>query len=84
VPELARLILLNDNAKAMASTAAAFGVPLSRTNHALAAEHGHLGAADQFFCLSRHLAAGELRPGDRVALASTGRGMHWACTLLQV
>lgn len=81
--ELARLILLNDNARAMAATAAAFGVPLSRTNHELAVELGHLGAADQLLCLNRHLAAGELAPGDQVALISMGRGMHWACTLIE-
>lgn len=82
--ELARLILLNDSTRAMASAAAAFGVALSRTNHELSAEFGHLGAADQLFCLNRHLLAGELRPGDRVALVSAGRGMHWACTLVEV
>lgn len=81
---LARLILLNDSTRAMAAAAEAFGVPLSRTNHELSVEFGHLGAADQLFCLNRHLAAGELRSGDRVALVSTGRGMHWACTLIQV
>ncbi len=84
VSELARVVLLSDNARAMASLAAALGVALERTNHALAAGYGHLGAADQLFCLSRHLDAGELRGGDRVALMSMGRGMHWACTILEV
>lgn len=84
VSELARLILVGDNTRAMTSLAAVLGVPLSRTNHELSTEYGHLGAADHLFSLGRHVAAGELRPGDRVALVSMGRGMHWACTLLQV
>ncbi|GAB3058226.1 3-oxoacyl-[acyl-carrier-protein] synthase III C-terminal domain-containing protein [Micromonospora schwarzwaldensis] len=84
VADLARLILVGDNERAMASLAAAHGVPLTRTNRELAAEHGHLGAADQLFGLSRLLAAGELGAGDRVALISLGRGMHWACTIIEV
>jgi 3-oxoacyl-[acyl-carrier-protein] synthase-3 len=84
VPDLARLVLVHDNARATASLAAAFGVPLSRTNRELAARYGHLGAADHLFSLGRHVADGELEPGDRVALVSMGRGMHWACTVLAV
>ncbi|GHJ15477.1 3-oxoacyl-[acyl-carrier-protein] synthase III C-terminal domain-containing protein [Micromonospora sp. AKA38] len=84
VADLARLILVGDNERAMASLAEAHGVPLARTNRELAAEHGHLGAADQLFGLSRLLAAGELVEGDRVALISLGRGMHWACTIVAV
>jgi 3-oxoacyl-[acyl-carrier-protein] synthase-3 len=84
VPDLARLILVHDNAAAMASLTAAFGVAPERTNRDLAARYGHLGAADQLFCLGRQVVAGELRPGDRVALVSMGRGMHWACTVLGV
>jgi 3-oxoacyl-[acyl-carrier-protein] synthase III len=82
--ELARLILVHDNERAMASLAQAHGVPLHRTNHELSTRYGHLGAADQLFGLSQHLAAGELTTGDRVALISMGRGMHWACTILEV
>ncbi|MGC4891729.1 3-oxoacyl-[acyl-carrier-protein] synthase III C-terminal domain-containing protein [Micromonospora sp. DT227] len=84
VADLARLILVGDNERAMTSLAEAHGVPLARTNRELAAEHGHLGAADQLFGLSRLLAAGELDAGDRVALISLGRGMHWACTIVAV
>ncbi|HWM05016.1 MAG TPA: 3-oxoacyl-[acyl-carrier-protein] synthase III C-terminal domain-containing protein [Actinophytocola sp.] len=84
VPDLARLILVNDNAAAMTSLAKAFGVALSRTNRELAARYGHLGAADQLFCLAKLLAAGELSAGDRVALVSAGRGMHWACAVLEI
>lgn len=84
VPDLARLVLVSDNARAMTTLTRAFGVEPDRTNRVLAARHGHLGAADHLFCLGRHLAAGELSPGDRVALVSMGRGTHWACSILQV
>jgi 3-oxoacyl-[acyl-carrier-protein] synthase III len=84
VGELGKVILINDNAAAMTSLAERLGVPLSRTNLELALDHGHLGAADQLFCLGQYDSRGELRPGDRVALVARGRGMHWACTLLEV
>jgi 3-oxoacyl-[acyl-carrier-protein] synthase-3 len=82
--ELSKVILVNDNAAVMTSLAERLGVPLARTNLELALEHGHLGAADQLFCLSQYHGRGELLPGDRVALVARGRGMHWACTLLEV
>lgn len=84
VDKLARLALLSNNAQAMAAIAERLGVPLSRTNYDLALEFGHLGAADQLFCLSRYADGADLTPGDRIALASRGRGMHWACTMLEV
>ncbi|MEE3922664.1 3-oxoacyl-[acyl-carrier-protein] synthase III C-terminal domain-containing protein [Micromonospora sp. BRA006-A] len=59
-------------------------MPPERTNRELAAEYGHLGAADQLFGLSRLFDAGELHDGDRVALISLGRGTHWACTIIEV
>lgn len=80
---LAKLILLNDNRQTLSAMADLLGVPVERTNLALASEYGHLGAADQLFCLGRYHAAGELAAGDRVAITSHGRGMHWACTVLQ-
>jgi 3-oxoacyl-[acyl-carrier-protein] synthase III len=84
VSELDRVILINDNAAAITSLAERLGLPISRTNLDLALDHGHLGAADQIFCLGEYFARGELRPGDHVALVARGRGMHWACTLLEV
>lgn len=80
---LARVIVLSDNAQAMTALAARLGVPLSRTNYDLAREFGHLGAADQLFCLGRYAANGDLADGDLIALATRGRGMHWACTMLE-
>jgi 3-oxoacyl-[acyl-carrier-protein] synthase-3 len=43
-----------------------------------------MGCADQLMSLKWHLEAGELTPGDVVALTSTSSGMHWVCTLLEV
>lgn len=80
---LARLLLLNDNARVLAAQAGLVGVPLERTNARVAALHGHFGAADHLFSLARLEEAGELVPGDLVALAANGRGMHWACAVLQ-
>jgi 3-oxoacyl-[acyl-carrier-protein] synthase-3 len=84
VEALDKVILLNDNVAAMTSFAARVGIPLSRTNLDLAVEFGHLGAADQLFCLSHYFSRGELAPGKRLALVSRGRGMHWACSLIEV
>lgn len=75
---------LNGTAKALADYAALFGVPEPRTNAEVAAEHGHFGSADQLLAFGRGLARREFRPGDVVALTSTGNGMHWACTLIRV
>jgi 3-oxoacyl-[acyl-carrier-protein] synthase III len=83
VGALDKVILLNDNVTAMTSLAARFGIPQSRTNLDLALEYGHLGAADQLFCLGQYHARGELEPGTQLALVSRGRGMHWACSLLE-
>lgn len=83
-PEHIRYLLhMNENAKALAKFAANIGVPLEATNAALAADHGHFGAADQIFALGALLDEGRLSQGDIVALTSTGTGMHWACTLLR-
>ncbi|MER6501071.1 3-oxoacyl-[acyl-carrier-protein] synthase III C-terminal domain-containing protein [Streptomyces sp. NPDC001455] len=81
--DLAWLLLLNDNARVLAAQAELIGVPLERTNTRLARRHGHFGAADHLFSLARTYKAGELSPGDLVALATNGRGMHWACAILQ-
>lgn len=81
--DLARLVLLNDNARVLGTQAELIGVPVERTNARLAARHGHFGAADHLFCLARLEEAGELAPGDLVALAANGRGMHWASAVLQ-
>lgn len=83
VGALGKVILLNDNVTAMTSLAARVGIPQSRTNLSLAVEYGHLGAADQLFCLGYYHGIGELEPGTRLALVSRGRGMHWACSLLE-
>jgi 3-oxoacyl-[acyl-carrier-protein] synthase III len=82
--EVRRVIHMNDNLGAMSDHADELGLPLERTNAELALEHGHLGCADQLFCLERQLADGALEPGDLVALTSTGSGMHWVCAILRV
>lgn len=81
--ELNRVIFVGDNADNMKSMAECLGIPLSRTNIELALDHGHLGAADQFFGLAQYAERGELRDGEIVALVSRGRGMHWTCALLE-
>jgi len=83
IADLAKVILLSDSTNAMTALAERLGIPLSRTNLDLTREYGHLGAADQFFCLDHYTRRGDLTPGSRVALVSRGRGIHWACTLLE-
>lgn len=82
--DLDHVILLHDNRRAMTSLALALGVEPERTNLATALATGHVGAADQLLSLDDALVHGRLSPGDRVALVGVGRGMHWACTLLEV
>ncbi|MFD8867683.1 3-oxoacyl-ACP synthase III family protein [Streptomyces sp. NPDC059590] len=83
--QLSRLIYLNDNQQTIREAAEAVGLPIERTNAGLARELGHMGAADQLICLRRHLEAGEVSPGDLVALVGVAApGMHWFCTLIEV
>lgn len=82
--DVARVVYLNDNRSAMMDLAAALDIPLERTNAELGFEHGHIGCADQLFGLQEYVETGEVDTGDVVALSSIGRGMHWACTLVQV
>ncbi|WP_158842369.1 3-oxoacyl-ACP synthase III family protein [Saccharothrix deserti] len=81
--DLSWLFLLNDNVRVLTAQADLIGVPLDRTNHRLAVEHGHFGAADHLIALSRLRDSGECRTGDLVALAANGRGMHWASAVLE-
>lgn len=81
--DLRRLILPHDNRHSFESLAAGFGLPLTATNLELGLQTGHLGAADQLYSLSADAAAGRLESGTLVALVGLGRGMHWACTLLE-
>lgn len=82
--ELAHIIWLNDNRTAIEEAARPFGVPAGRTNVAVAARHGHMGAADQLVALGEQLAAGEIGDGELVALTGTSIGMRWYCTLIRV
>ncbi len=83
IQALSKVIFVSDNADNMKSMAECLGIPLPQTNIELALDYGHLGAADQFFALAEYAARGELQPGEIVALACRGRGMHWACSLLE-
>lgn len=82
--DLARVVLLNDNARTLADVASRLNVPLDRTNAAFSLAHGHFGAADHLLVLGAHVEAGEVEPGDLVALAAVGRGMHWAAAVVEV
>lgn len=80
--ELAKLVLFNDNARTFTAIAEKFGMDMAQTNLEFSLDNGHFGAADHLLNLQNH--AAELNPGDKVALAGMGRGMHWACTLLEI
>ncbi len=81
--DLSRVVLLNDNRATLTKLADRLGVPVERTNLDISLERGHFGAADHLLDLHHHRAAGHFTPGDLIALAGMGRGMHWACTLLE-
>src|SRR5262249_50271073 len=46
-------------------------------------EYGHIGAPDQVLALELASAAGRLRAGDLVVLASAGLGFTWGATALR-
>ncbi len=81
--DLARVVLLNDNARTMTELARTLGISPDRTNAAIALDHGHFGAGDHLFDLRHYAEADVLEPGDLVALAGVGRGMHWACAVIE-
>ncbi|MEU9464808.1 3-oxoacyl-[acyl-carrier-protein] synthase III C-terminal domain-containing protein [Streptomyces sp. NPDC048312] len=84
VSDLSRVVFLNDNARTLKDVSGKIGVPLDRTNFDISLEHGHFGAADHLFNLRRHILDDAVKPGDLIALAGMGRGMHWACALIEV
>ncbi|MFD7028435.1 3-oxoacyl-ACP synthase III family protein [Streptomyces sp. NPDC059917] len=81
--DLDHVIYLNDVPSSIAAVAGPLGIPLERTNAAIAPGHGHMGGADQLISLGLQVESGELNPGDLVALCgiSTGR---WCATLIRV
>ncbi|MFI1436645.1 3-oxoacyl-ACP synthase III family protein [Streptomyces lydicus] len=81
--DLSRVVLLNDNARTLQEIAKRIDVPIERTNLHFSLENGHFGAADHLLNLNRLHRSGEVRPGDLVALVGMGRGMHWACALIE-
>jgi 3-oxoacyl-[acyl-carrier-protein] synthase-3 len=81
--DVAFLLHMNGTEDMLADTAQRFGVPWKNTNAPFALEHGHFGAADQLLGLSLMDEDAAIPAGAHVALASTGNGMHWACTLLR-
>jgi 3-oxoacyl-[acyl-carrier-protein] synthase III len=83
IRDLSKVILVGDNIDNIKSMAECIGIPLSRTNIEIVLDYGHMGAADQFFGLAQYTTRGDLQSGEIVALVSRGRGMHWACTLLE-
>ncbi|SFR29113.1 3-oxoacyl-[acyl-carrier-protein] synthase-3 [Lentzea waywayandensis] len=84
VSAVARVVHLNDNVIALGDLAKALDLPLSAVNADVAAAHGHLGCADQILGLSWLVERDLVAPGEVVALTSTGSGMHWTCTLIEV
>jgi 3-oxoacyl-[acyl-carrier-protein] synthase-3 len=81
---LTHLLYLNDSRDVIEDVARSVGIPLDRTNAAVAARHGHMGAADQLTSLGLMLDAGEVKAGDVVALSGTSIGMRWYCSLVRI
>lgn len=81
---LTHLLYLNDSRDVIEDVARSIGIPLEHTNVAMAARHGHMGAADQLTSLGLLLEAGQIGPGDLVALSGTSIGMRWYCSLVRI
>jgi 3-oxoacyl-[acyl-carrier-protein] synthase III len=84
VKDIRHAVLLHDNARSVRSLAEELGLPVPLTNLDVGLDTGHLGAADHLFSLGHAVRGGGLAPGDLVALVGMGRGMHWACALLEM
>lgn len=82
--DVSRFLLLHDNEPSMREVANGLGVPIDRTNAALAAGLGHFGGLDPLMSLAFYADRGELRPGEIIALAGMSSGMCWFCTLIEV
>lgn len=80
--DIDHVIYINDRREAVDDIARAIGVPITRTSAGFAAQHGHMGAADQMVSLGQHVQRGDLRVGEIVALCGMSIGMHWCATLL--
>jgi 3-oxoacyl-[acyl-carrier-protein] synthase-3 len=82
--EIARVIHLNDNQGSFEEIAEEFAIPIEQTNAEIAAQHGHMGAADHLATLAIMAENGELVPGDLIAMIGISIGMRWYCTLVRV
>ena len=82
--ELTHILYLNDSREVIEDVARPFGITPERTNAAVSAQQGHMGAADQLTSLGLLLDRGEIRPGDLVALTGTSIGMRWYCSLVRI
>jgi 3-oxoacyl-[acyl-carrier-protein] synthase-3 len=82
--DVRRVISLHDNRHSLEALASELDMPVTATNLELGLDTGHLGAADQLYSLADEVRRGELAPGELVALVGLGRGMHWACALVQM
>lgn len=82
--DLAKVILLHSNQVTLRRVADVLGIPVERTNAALAAKLGHFGGMDPLVCLDIYVSCGSFASGDVVALAGMSSGLHWFCTLIEV
>lgn len=80
--DVAQFIYINDPDGIM-DIVKPLDLPLESTNHAFAAAHGHMGAADQLAALGQMIEQGVVAPGDLVALTGISIGMRWYCTLIR-
>lgn len=81
---IAKVVHLNDNQGSFEEIAEEFAIPVDRTNAAMAALHGHMGAADHVATVAMMTETGELVPGDVVAMIGISIGMRWYCTLVRI
>ncbi|ROP36615.1 3-oxoacyl-[acyl-carrier-protein] synthase III C-terminal domain-containing protein [Saccharothrix texasensis] len=82
--DLKHVIYINDSTDTIEEVAEPFGVTVEHTNAELSLSHGHMGAADQLFCLGEHIERGDVKSGDVVALCGISIGMRWYCTLVRI
>ena len=83
VNDLAWIVPQNMNVAGWLVLAKLLGFPPERVAYPSLPEVGHMVSGDNIVNLKMLHESGTFRPGDKIALATAGYGLHWHCVLLE-